>query len=165
MMYVPNGGTVVEIGSWMGGSSEMLAQGIKKYCPDTQLYCIDPFNEEYFKKTPGLQKKIKKSGVTDILGYFRKRMKPYKYELIKMTSEKAYKELCEDGDFWPDFLFIDGNHEYKHVKNDIETWGYETRIRGIICGHDYGKWGVKKAVDEHFSRVRFPAESIWMVVK
>jgi len=161
MMYVRNGGRVIEIGSWMGGSSEMLAKGIKKYCPDTMLYCVDPFDEKYFKNTPGLQKKIKKSGVTDVLGYFKKRMKPYKYELLRMTSKKAFYELDEQ----LHFVFIDGNHKYEAVKKDIELWFSMLQDGGVVCGHDYGKWGVKKAVDELCENVRFPAESIWMVVK
>lgn len=170
MMYVRNGGRVVEIGSWMGSSSEQLAQGIQKYCPDTMLYCIDPFDNEYFKKTPGLQKKIKKTGVEDVLGYFQNRMKPYKYELLMETSIDAALNF-ETMELQVSFVFIDGNHDYDYVRQDIEIWWGKIVDGGIMCGHDYGKgkWGVKKAVDEIFNNtkwnVRFPAETIWMVVK
>lgn len=170
MMYVPDYGRVVEIGSWTGGSSEQLAQGIKKYCPTSTLYCIDPFDEEYFKKRTGLINKMKKSGVTDVLEYFKKRMKPYKYELVRKTSEQAFEYLF-DFDEYVHFIFIDGNHDYEVVKQDIDLWWTRLETGGVMCGHDYGKWGVKKAVDEtvkfynYLSAVRFPAESMWMITK
>jgi predicted O-methyltransferase YrrM len=166
MMYVPNGGIVVEIGSWMGGSSEQLAQGIGKYCPKTMLYCVDPFDEEYFNKTPGLQKKIKKTGVKDVLEFFTKRMERYNYELFRMKSSEAVnqKDIQLRG---VDFVFIDGNHDYEYVKQDIDLWFHRLNDGGIMCGHDYGKWGVEKAVDEVFvnDQVNFPADSIWMMVR
>ncbi|MCP4651125.1 MAG: class I SAM-dependent methyltransferase [PVC group bacterium] len=161
MMYVPNYGTVVEIGSWMGRSSEQLVRGIDKYCPEADLRCIDPFDAEYFKKTPGLQKKTKKNGVTDIYGCFKKRMRPYSYSHMRMTSVEAAKKIVDD----VHFVFIDGNHDYEYVKQDIELWGDKLEENCVMCGHDYHKPGVKKAVDELCENVRFPAESMWMVVK
>ena len=36
-----------------------------------------------------------------------------------------------------DFVWIDGNHEGKYVKIDIETWSSKLKNGGIICGDDY----------------------------
>jgi len=56
-----------------------------------------------------------------------------------------------------DFVFIDANHMYEPVKEDIEAWYPLIRKDGIISGHDYNGmgdkrrgWGVKRAVDERF---------------
>jgi hypothetical protein len=47
-----------------------------------------------------------------------------------------------------DFIFIDGNHHYKHVRHDIgKALIYGT---GVIAGHDWDWDGVKKAVYEYF---------------
>jgi len=165
MMYVPNNGIVVEIGSWMGGSSEQLVKGILKYLVyKVAFYCIDPFDEEYFKKTPGLQKKLKKYPV-NVLEAFQERMKPYEedYILLRDYSENAVNIFRYDT---IDFLFIDGNHDYEFIKKDIDLYWPKIKAGGVMCGHDYGKYGVKKAVDERFKTfTRFPAHSIWMVVK
>lgn len=58
-----------------------------------------------------------------------------------------------------DFLFIDGDHHYNIVKNDIQNWFDRISINGVIMFHDYKPkkrdlgtmpWldGVRQAVDE-----------------
>jgi len=51
-----------------------------------------------------------------------------------------------------DIVFIDGDHEYEGVSNDIEAWLPKVKNGGIIAGHDYDTPfpGVMKAVDEAF---------------
>ena len=58
----------------------------------------------------------------------------------------------EDGSF--DFVFIDGNHEYSHVLEDITEWTKKVKPGGIVCGHDYkedkvNNYGVIEAVNEY----------------
>jgi len=36
-----------------------------------------------------------------------------------------------------DFIFIDGNHSFEFVTNDIAEWGKKVKKGGIISGHDY----------------------------
>jgi hypothetical protein len=43
-------------------------------------------------------------------------------------------------DFKPnsiDFVYIDGNHLFRHVADDIYEWSIRIRPGGIISGHDY----------------------------
>jgi hypothetical protein len=61
-----------------------------------------------------------------------------------------------------DFAYLDANHAYKAVLNDLEMWWPKVKVGGILAGDDYGiieeqwvdfghgrvKFGVKKAVDE-----------------
>lgn len=54
-----------------------------------------------------------------------------------------------------DFVFIDADHMYERVKQDIEVYHHKVRIGGVLAGHDYNGWGdqkkgwgVKRAVDE-----------------
>ena len=65
-----------------------------------------------------------------------------------MTSVEAC-ELFDDNYF--DWIFIDANHDYPYIKENLEIWTPKVKIGGIVSGHDYnnGKWvGIKKAVDE-----------------
>ena len=63
-----------------------------------------------------------------------------------MTSLEAAK-LIPDGSL--DFVYIDANHRYFEVSQDIRAWLPKVRPGGVLCGHDYFSHGsVKKAVDD-----------------
>ncbi len=50
-----------------------------------------------------------------------------------------------------DFVFIDGNHAYPYVAEDIRAWLPKVRPGGILAGHDYvdkPKYGVIQACHE-----------------
>ena len=67
----------------------------------------------------------------------------------------------------PDIIFIDGDHRYENVKNDLLTACQIIKPGGIISGHDYGHedWpGVRQAVDEFFPQV-YTEKSIWWTVQ
>lgn len=65
-----------------------------------------------------------------------------------------------------DFVYIDGNHAYGYVKDDLNTWYDKVRCGGLICGHDYYDdvtpphfCEVKRAVDEWADKVGLPIHS------
>ncbi len=67
-----------------------------------------------------------------------------------------------------DFVFIDANHHYLAVKEDIEAWLPKVKPGGWLCGHDYHKpykcGGVKKAVEEAFAgRYELDGNDTWFV--
>jgi hypothetical protein len=68
-------------------------------------------------------------------------------ELLRMESLEAVK-LFPDNYF--DFIYIDANHEYEHVKADINAWYPKIKKNGIFAGHDYNNKhkGVIRAVSE-----------------
>jgi len=36
-----------------------------------------------------------------------------------------------------DFVYIDGNHSFKYVAEDICEWVKKVKVGGFVCGHDY----------------------------
>lgn len=69
------------------------------------------------------------------------------------SNDISIINLFEDNYF--DVIFIDGDHSYEGVKEDLNNWW--SKCNTLFCGHDYMfepvKWngvecGVKKAVDE-----------------
>jgi hypothetical protein len=64
-----------------------------------------------------------------------------------------------------DLIFLDGDHRYEAVKEDILiSMCFLKMPGGILAGHDYGRkdWpGVKKAVDEMFGVVEV-VDTIWI---
>ena len=86
--------------------------------------------------------------------------------IMRMMSEQAASQI-EDKSL--DFVYIDADHTYESVKQDIQLW--QPKAKRLIFGHDYGGkndrfgvWGVKRAVDEAFGdRVQVRSGLIWAV--
>jgi hypothetical protein len=54
--------------------------------------------------------------------------------VIRLPSVEAANAV-EDGSL--DFAFIDGEHTYEAVVEDIAAWLPKLRPGGLLCGHDY----------------------------
>ena len=67
-----------------------------------------------------------------------------------------------------DFIYIDANHDYLHVMEDIGLWIPKVIQGGFLGGHDYGAPscpGVKVAVDEVFGKPFMTFKDFSWVVK
>lgn len=53
------------------------------------------------------------------------------------TTSQAAAELIKDESL--DFVYIDANHKYDFVKEDIDLWFPKVRKGGVLAGHDYLK--------------------------
>lgn len=114
----------VEIGVDTGLFSEKLCKaGLK-------LYAIDPWlsYSDYAWLESG-QKRIDEHFETA-----QRRLAPYECEIIRKYSMEAVKDF-QDGSL--DFVYIDGNHGFKFVTEDIYEWSKKVKKGGIISGHDY----------------------------
>jgi hypothetical protein len=56
-----------------------------------------------------------------------------KVKILRKTSEEAAHAF--PGTL--DLAYIDGNHSYASVKQDLQLWSSKIRPGGIISGHDY----------------------------
>ena len=79
--------------------------------------------------------------------------------IVCETSEAAGKIARQDGEKFG-FVYIDGDHLYQSVKNDIETWLPLLTTPGILAGHDYltgiRKCNVIPAVNETAEKLGLP---------
>lgn len=151
-----------EIGVAYGGHSERILQKTK-----AKLYCIDPYKKisKYDDPMNMSQKKFDK-----LYEFTKKRLSIFgnRAKLIRKTSRDATNSI--KGEI--DFVYIDADHSYVGVKKDISNWFFKVRDGGIIAGHDYGHDnfpGVKKAIDEFFSRFSWKIHThksgVWWVKK
>jgi predicted O-methyltransferase YrrM len=112
------------------------------------MWCTEG-NDYYFSKKEGQVE----------LGY-EKVLSKYKdktnVKLIKMKSSEASK-LYDDEYF--DWIYIDADHTYESVLEDIKMWLPKLKKGGVISGHDFDPsddnlnfslYGVEKAVKEIF---------------
>ena len=140
---------MVEIGSFVGDSSEVFAKRCKT------IHCIDPWENGY---DDDHDPSSYKWPMSQIEKQFDELCKKYPNIIKhKMTGTKG-ADLFESESV--DFIYIDGNHTYEAVKEDVLTWLPKLKKPGYIAGHDYQhKWapGVKPAVletvgeiDHHF---------------
>ena len=152
-----------EIGVAFGGHADSILKNTKierLYGIDPYLHLDnykDPFNlpVEYFEK---------------IYVFMLERLKNYnnRFKHIRKLSKDAVDDIKE----YLDFVYIDAEHTYNAVIEDIILWYPKIREGGIIGGHDYGHLnfpGVKKAVDEYFSRfnykINLDESGVWWVKK
>jgi len=113
--------------------------------------------------------------------YYRDAAKCSKVEKLAMarTTQEAGRRVVLKGlsldmaarvaDGSLDLVFIDGDHEYESVRDDIAAWLPKVRAGGWLGGHDYMKKGggfpgVHEAVDEAFPEgVELDEDSTWWV--
>ncbi len=138
---VPIGGTVCELGVWLGRSMCSVADIIKKN--KLKVIAVDTFKGTEGYETGRLVKDI------DLSKCFQENTASFgiKPKIYQMTSKEASKLIKNET---LDLVFIDAEHSYEAVKDDIKNWLPKIKAGGIICGHDYNpSWtGTMKAVDE-----------------
>ena len=66
------------------------------------------------------------------------------------TSSLVGATFCIDSK--ADFVFIDAEHTYERVCEDLEAWIIKVRPGGLMCGHDFSMGGVKEAVLEKVAK-------------
>lgn len=134
-----NGGVIVEIGSWKGKSTVVLAMGSKDGYSN-KVYAIDPHENTEAHKL------FKQDSTKQI---FENNLKLFGVDDIVVPIFKKSVDATKDVNNQIGLLFIDGSHEYEDVKNDINNYIPFTGIGSVILFHDYcNESGVIKAINE-----------------
>jgi predicted O-methyltransferase YrrM len=132
--------TLVEIGSYLGGSSSFLACAAQT--KNHKLYCVDTWGNESMTE-----------GLRDTYNIFMHNIKPVKDYVFPLRGKSA--DIANSFHYSIDLLFVDGDHSYESVKLDVESWLPKLKDGGIIILHDYA-WaeGVKKIVEESIKPIK-----------
>lgn len=131
-----------EIGVERGRFSKIICQAN----PRLKLYVIDAW-----KEYEGYREHVPQSRLDEFYKETRVRLKPFNCQFIRDWSMEAVKRFQDES---LDFVFIDANHDYEYVKEDIREWSKKVKKGGIVSGHDYINglhgitYGVRQAVDE-----------------
>ena len=64
----------------------------------------------------------------------KKLLSPYNAQLIRKTSMEALKDFKDES---LDFIYIDGDHRFPFIAEDIYHWYSKVKKGGIISGDDY----------------------------
>ena len=112
-----------EIGVRKGKFSRVLC----KANPDLHMFCVDPWMPYGGRKYT----KEKQDGLFEIA---KKTLAPYNVTFIRKTSMEGVKDFEENS---LDFAYIDGNHLFDFVMEDIIHWSRRVMSGGIIAVHDF----------------------------
>ena len=154
-----------EVGVWKGQCSAALLSRLL----NLTLYMIDRW-ESYSQKERKLDSVSKMPTVDQATfdaaeALARKEVRPFgRRAVIWKTSSREAVEQFDEGSL--DFVFVDGDHSYEGVRDDIKLWRSKIKPGGWICGHDYTREGkrpgVTRAVDEAFGEgVETDSDSTW----
>lgn len=154
----PSNSHFVEIGSWKGKSSAYMAVEIANSGKKIKFDCIDPWPDwkaegEYFETM-----------CTNLYETFLSNIDPINQYInpIRNTSMEVVDSYKNES---LDFIFIDGNHEYEFVFDDISRWLPKVKIGGILAGHDYHAPSVIKAVSDNNLTNIISRDGCWVYEK
>lgn len=91
-------------------------------------------------------------------------------KLLRMTSDAAAVMLSESVNLVYNkpfgMVYIDGDHSYESVLNDMNVWWSRIEDRGILAGHDWqdesgDNAGVQQAVREFADKHGLPVHVTW----
>jgi hypothetical protein len=162
---LPNNSNIVEVGAWMGKSTNYLINKIKESNKIINFTTIDTF-----KGSSDESEHIETLNVFDNDIYSE-----FMHSTISLGNDSSVNVIKDTSvnskDYFVnnslDFVMLDAGHSYEDVKSDINSWFYKVKPGGIIAGDDYIKEfdGVVKAVDEYFykkiNRVDNEFKSVW----
>jgi methyltransferase family protein/glycosyl transferase family 2 len=150
-----------EIGVAEGNYSEVLL----KANPECELLLVDPWHA-YSENPQNKPSDKHKFAYEETL----RKIAPYRGAITAMkTSMEAVREIAENlPEHLLDFVYIDGNHLFDYVMQDLIEWSKRVRSGGIVSGDDYyqldqKRWvggGVVEAVQAYTNAHKIP---IWWI--
>lgn len=128
-------GLGVEIGTYRGEYAEHLLT----HWAGTRLMCVDPWTaltpDEYLDGCTLDHLTLNPLDMEAIMAEAQRRIEPFESRaslFIGRSSEYAARYTSP-----LDFAYIDGNHDYAHVAEDIALLWPRIKSGGVLGGHDF----------------------------
>lgn len=117
-----------KVGAEVGVHKGEWSSRILRRLPGLKLFLIDLW-ESYpgYKDFPAA--KVSEAYYTAI-----ELTKGFDVQFIKEWSHKAANQFMDES---LDFVYLDANHTYEYVVQDLAAWAPKVKKGGIVCGHDY----------------------------
>lgn len=120
---------IADVGCWTGTSSVLFSQIAKEN--NGKVFSIDWFRGSETSNLVDAARyfNIKQVFLDNISQFDSSNC----IEVLEMTSLEAVKRIPDES---LDVVFIDADHRYRFVTEDIVVWYPKVKIGGLICGHD-----------------------------
>ncbi|HZW81129.1 MAG TPA: class I SAM-dependent methyltransferase [Candidatus Deferrimicrobiaceae bacterium] len=149
---LPKHAVCAEIGVYWGRFSELIL----RIARPRKLHLIDPWKYEadpvYDRSLYGGSLGQNQARMDAIYESVVKCFKSKRVEIHRAGSVACSSQFPDN---YFDWIYIDGNHQYEFVKQDLEVYFPKVKSGGFVAGDDYGRdpnnWtrdGVTRAVDE-----------------
>ena len=144
-------------GAEIGVKEGRFVQHMLKVFPDLTMYAVDPWeaqpkgNETYLDWNFNL-----------IYNQYKTRTAPYADRVIELREySQTAAEKVKDRSL--DFVFLDAQHDYESIKQDIKLWSPKVKRGGLLSGHDHDDKfpGVVRAVGELVKDRNLAANGVW----
>ena len=163
---------IAEIGSWRGRSTRAMADNT-----NGKIFAIDSWDDSAVgypgwwtaSEAASESSPSKTSRPNWLWDEFHAHIGQYigtRVIPMRMFSAYAYEVFQRRGQKF-DMVFIDGSHDYGHVRGDILMFSELLSAGGVLCGHDYNEPTcpeVAPAVHSVFPTVEV-TERIWCVTQ
>lgn len=135
---------VIEVGSWAGAHALKLAHFLK---PPAQILCVDTWAGTDIARADSTTSIAQTLTPGVVYSVFRKNTKHEpRITAIRSPSVVAGRAAMPES---AACVFIDADHSYEAVRDDLRAWWPVVAKGGLFAGHDYHLFpGVKRAVDE-----------------
>lgn len=147
---------LVEVGTWKGASAIHQASIARRLGIECEIVCVDTWlgNWQHWSRSTGPGSRVDlatKNGFPTlyyqflsnvIFMGFQNEITPLPLPGIAAAKLFAHLELEVD------LIYIDGDHEYEAVSQDIRTWDAVLSRGGVLFGDDLHWPGVRRAVDD-----------------
>lgn len=151
---LPKNAVCCEVGVSMGVFADAIArvtQPKKMYLIDAWHMEIPQFGDPAFQHVKSRFSDEIENGTVNIL-------RGWSVDMLNQIPDGAL-----------DWIYIDAGHEYHDVLADLAAAASKVKIGGLVCGHDYAKWGRKgarmgvvEAVNQFSMKNRYPFRYITM---
>jgi hypothetical protein len=146
---LPKHAVCAEVGVWKGDG----AAAILRHTQPQTLYLVDPWEHQPQHERAQYGGRADSDTMdaihASVLARFARQIERGQVKVIRSRSEGVAGELAEGQLDW---AWIDGDHTYEAVKDDLERFARIVKPGGYLAGDDYtfGWWGdgVIRAVDE-----------------
>ncbi len=94
-------------------------------------------------------------------------IKNYLSKITLVTQKSTFASALFKDEFF-DYVYIDADHSYERVKEDLQYWYPKVKKNGFFGGHDINMEGVRKAVDEFSLKHKFNyviQDIDWLITK
>jgi hypothetical protein len=142
--FLPHGGVGAEVGVAQGDFAAVLLERARP----SRLHLIDPWS--YREDSKGSERQL----LNEVAG----KSGPFAPPATNEVAEEHYRAICdrfadrndvtlhrqfsykaarEFSDRYFDFVYLDGNHEYEHVLQDLCDFAPKIKEDGLLLGHDF----------------------------
>lgn len=124
------GSIFIEIGPWKGYSTSFLGE-VARECNGC-VFCVD-----HWEGSKGVKRLEDEASTVDVFFTFKVNMKALGltgYVRPLLMESVVAASLIKDG--IADLVFIDADHRYEAIKEDVKAWWPKVKTGGVLCGHD-----------------------------